>query len=377
MFRRGKRALLAALLLAAFLIVGFFSLKLDTRQVIDQQITKIQDATRRENAAFVVLCRNSDLKGILGSIKSVEEKFNNKFHYPWVFLNDVPFTDEFKAKVTDAVSSNLNFGLVPHEHWSYPEWIDLGKAADTRKWMKEHDVRYGDMESYHHMCRFQSGFFFEHPLLQKYRYYWRVEPDIKILCNLRNDVFATMRQNNYTYGWTVAPKDIPDSIRSLWNVTQEFVKKHPDYLAENNLQEFLTDDGGQTYNTCHFWSNFEIADMDFWRGKKYQDYFNFLDKSGGFFYERWGDAPVHSIAASLFLDRRQIHFFNEIGYFHDPYGHCPTDQGVLELDCDCSDEQGKWGDRKYAWHENSCLRNYLDAKDRVYKDPNTKVSHSN
>lgn len=26
-----------------------------------------------------------------------------------------------------------------------------------------------------------------------------------------------------------------------------------------------------------------------------------------FFYERWGDAPVHSIAATLFLDRSRIH----------------------------------------------------------------------
>jgi len=45
-------------------------------------------------------------------------------------------------------------------------------------------------------------------------------------------------------------------------------------------------------------------------------YFEHLDKAGGFFYERWGDAPVHSIAASLFLPRSQIHFFNDIAYVH-------------------------------------------------------------
>lgn len=44
------------------------------------------------------------------------------------------------------------------------------------------------------------------------------------------------------------------------------------------------------------------------------DYFNYLDKAGGFFYERWGDAPVHSIAAALFLKKEELHFFNEIGY---------------------------------------------------------------
>lgn len=45
-----------------------------------------------------------------------------------------------------------------------------------------------------------------------------------------------------------------------------------------------------------------------------------------FFYERWGDAPVHSIAASLFLNRSQIHHFEDIGYRHVPWAHCPANR---------------------------------------------------
>jgi len=33
------------------------------------------------------------------------------------------------------------------------------------------------------------------------------------------------------------------------------------------------------------WSNFEIADMDFWRSEAYAAFFNYLDRSGGFYYE--------------------------------------------------------------------------------------------
>ena len=42
-------------------------------------------------------------------------------------------------------------------------------------------------------------------------------------------------------------------------------------------------------------------------------FFEHLDKKGGFYYERWGDAPVHSIGAALFAKKEQIHFFNDIG----------------------------------------------------------------
>lgn len=33
------------------------------------------------------------------------------------------------------------------------------------------------------------------------------------------------------------------------------------------------------------WSNFEIASMDFWRGEAYTKYFEYLDATGGFYYE--------------------------------------------------------------------------------------------
>lgn len=33
------------------------------------------------------------------------------------------------------------------------------------------------------------------------------------------------------------------------------------------------------------WSNFEIADMDFWRGEAYTKFFEYLDSKGGFYYE--------------------------------------------------------------------------------------------
>ena len=32
-------------------------------------------------------------------------------------------------------------------------------------------------------------------------------------------------------------------------------------------------------------NNFEIADMDFWRGEAYTAFFNYLDHNGGFYYQ--------------------------------------------------------------------------------------------
>ena len=51
------------------------------------------------NAVLLVLCRNEDVDGAVKSIRGLEDRFNHKYHYPWVFLNDVEFTEDFKKWV--------------------------------------------------------------------------------------------------------------------------------------------------------------------------------------------------------------------------------------------------------------------------------------
>ncbi len=289
------------------------------------------------SATFVSLARNRDLWSLIGSIRSIEDRFNKQFKYDWVFLNDEPFTEEFKRTTTALVSGTTKFGLIPKEHWSFPEWIDLEKAAKTREDMKQKNIIYGDSISYRHMCRFESGFFYRHELLQDYEYYWRVEPDTKVYCDIEYDIFKFMKDNNKQYGFTISLHEYAATIETLWQTTREFIKENPQYLPKDNMMDFISDDGGFSYNLCHFWSNFEIGNLNFWRGEAYSKYFDYLDKAGGFFYERWGDAPVHSIAAALFLPRDQIHYFNDVGYYHVPFHNCPIDDKLrLERKCMCN-----------------------------------------
>ena len=62
------------------------------------------------------------------------------------------------------------------------------------------------------------------------------------------------------------------------------------------------------------------------------------------YYQRWGDAPVHSIAVALFAPRDKIHFFDDIGYQHDPFTHCTQDKNKLrkgKCSCEPSKSFGK------------------------------------
>jgi alpha 1,2-mannosyltransferase len=304
----------------------------------------------RMNATFVTLARNSDVWEIAKSIRHVEDRFNRKFNYDWVFLNDDDFDDEFKKITTALVSGKTKYGKIPKEHWSFPEWIDQDKAAKVREEMKEKKIIYGDSVSYRHMCRYESGFFFRHPLMLDYEWYWRVEPSVELYCDINYDTFKFMAEKKKKYSFTLSLYEYVETIPTLWDATKNFTKHYPQHIAKDNSMKFLSDDGGETYNHCHFWSNFEIGNLNWLRSDAYIDFFTSLDKAGGFFYERWGDAPVHSIAAGLMLNKDEIHFFNDIAYYHVPFTHCPTgEQYRLDHKCSCNPKDN------FDWNGYSCM----------------------
>jgi alpha 1,2-mannosyltransferase len=206
----------------------------------------------RVNATFVTLARNSDVWDIAKSIRQVEDRFNRNYHYDWVFLNDKPFDDTFKKVTTSLVSGQTFYGEIPKEHWSYPDWIDQEKAKKVREEMGQKKIIYGDSESYRHMCRYESGFFFRHPLMLNYEYYWRVEPSIELYCDISFDPFKLMKEQNKKYSFVLSLYEYYDTIPSLWDSVKKFIGNHPEHIAEGNAMGFLSDDGGKTYNKCHF-----------------------------------------------------------------------------------------------------------------------------
>jgi len=166
-----------------------------------------------------------------------------------VFLNDKPFDRNFIDITTAMVSGNAYYSQIPAKHWSFPDHIDVDRAAQTRVEMK--GVVYGASESYRHMCRFESGFFFQQELMQNYEWYWRVEPGIELYCDIDYDVFQYMVDNKKKYSFVISLYEFSETVTTLWDAVLNFTAEYPDYVVDGNAKEFITDDGGETYNLCH------------------------------------------------------------------------------------------------------------------------------
>lgn len=289
-----------------------------------------------ENATFLVLCRNSEVYELLETIQSIQDRYNNKRHHDWVFLNDEIFLDQFVVLVSLFIRyGQISFGQVPKEHWLYPEWVNQTLAAEMRHQLQLKNVVYAESESYRHMCRFYLGFFYKHPLVRQYRYYWRLEPGVRFYCDIDYDVFAFMRENEKAYAFVLSMFEYSDTIPLLWDTAQRHFALQENAPDPTLLDLVRNNDVNGTYNLCHFWLNFEIADLSFFSSPQYEAYFTSLDRSGGFFYERWGDAPVHTLAVANLLDRQQVWWFQDFGYYHLPYLHCPQGPIYARNRCSC------------------------------------------
>ena len=283
----------------------------------------IAAAEPRANAAIVVLARNKELEGVIQSVKSLERHFNRWFHYPYVFLNDGDFEQEFKDTIQNYTTGKTEFGKINGSMWGYPDWVDHEVAKEGIRKQGDAAIMYGGMESYHHMCRFYSGFFYKHELLAPYEWYWRLEPEISYFCDITYDPFIEMARANKTYGFTIAVKELKETVPNIFRYASAYMRKYnvkskglwemfleakpeetktplEETRARTLPDEVLrTDPGhqnikdvdpetmeGENYNMCHFWSNFEIARLDWFRSKEYNDFFDMMDKSGGFWMER-------------------------------------------------------------------------------------------
>ncbi|RCH77894.1 hypothetical protein CU098_000316, partial [Rhizopus stolonifer] len=342
---------------------------------LPQQLLDKSPPVKKAKAAIVILVRNKEQEAIAQTIVNFQDKFNKNFDYPYVFLNEVPFTPQFKSAMRAAApSAMMQFGLVPEEHWSYPSWIDQDLAAESRKKMESEGVMYAGLESYHHMCRYQSGFFFDHPLLDEYEWYWRVEPGVEFFCDITYDPFLYMQKYNKKYGFVVTLTELKETIPTLWKTVEDYAQSRRIDISNTSKRLFPYFRNKETgdFNLCHFWSNFEIGSLNLWRSPQYRDFFDYLDKTGNFFYERWGDAPVHSLAAGLFLKTDEVHYFEDIGYQHDLYRHCPTKASGLGCRCHCpegTNEKSIDHDKNY----DTCLPVWLQHVKEEKKRANWNV----
>ncbi|GAA5973262.1 hypothetical protein JCM21900_006032 [Sporobolomyces salmonicolor] len=295
--------------------------------------SSLDTSKRRANGTIVILVNPfSDMyHALLPTLENIETRFNRRLGYPIQLLTDGHLPDEAIMNRTEWITGGkAKWSLVtPEQGWGPPSWISQDEIDQSVQ-------KIGFSAGYRSMCRFFSMWHWKHPAVAPYEYIWRLDEGINFHCSLLEDPLLVMEAKRATYGYSILEWEAEFVIPTLWNTTRDFLAdskaEEKGWLPSDNNLEFVSGDGGETYNHRMYYNNFEIVHRSFFESEPYQAYVDYLDKAGGFFKERWGDAPVRTIAVSLFLPKSATHSFAPVtGYQHDnPPFECPD---LPQCDC--------------------------------------------
>ena len=152
------------------------------------------------------------------------------------------------------------------------------------------------------MCRFQAKTVYEQPILARLQYVWRLDDDSYITSPVGYDVFRLMRDRRIQYGYVTVVSDYGPCIVGLWPAVT-------DYMRQRAIRPKF-----RWPRARIFWNNFELSDLDVWRSPEYRDYIDYIDRQGGIYYHRWGDATIKTIAVTLLISRDRTYHFKDIAY---------------------------------------------------------------
>ncbi|KAJ2307746.1 hypothetical protein IWW55_000805 [Coemansia sp. RSA 2706] len=260
------------------------------------------------HSCFLFVTRTISLTKVRRTMFDIEQRFNRRHRYPYVFLSEHPFSDEFQTAVRALASAPVRFALIDQEDWQAPAWIN-------------HDRVRGDA-GFRNMVRYWAAPFAGHPQLAGMRRVWRLEPGAHYTCDIAEDPFRQMSAHQWLYAFAVSLETLPTATRGLWPAALAFLAQHPS-AAQNNSLSWLANQA--RFTGCQFLTNFELVDLAFIRSQPYQALFDFLDRQAGIYYDDWSDAAVRALAAAMFLAPAQVKWLHALGYQHDALSNCPAD----------------------------------------------------
>ncbi|KIJ49679.1 glycosyltransferase family 15 protein [Sphaerobolus stellatus SS14] len=311
----------------------------------------------KPNAVIVMLVSPSRINQALVALRNVEDRFNRRLQYPYVILTEATITEEIQQKADWITDKRAKFADLPAEMWGPPPFLSQEGIDASLK-------NIGFSMGYRSMCRFFSGYFWKHPAIAPYEWIWRLDSDIEFHCDVPYDPIIRVRDAGALYGFVQVNGDSDYVQPTLAGNISEFLSKNSHLVPPganqgfvwHNLPKVMQGNGGNAeWTRWTFYNNWEISHRSVWESEIYTGLFDHLEHAGGFYYERWSDAPIHSFGVAMSLRTDQVMQFTDMGYEHQAWPYeCPFTSD--KCTCVLNDNTQNFDNRGYEWFNASTRR---------------------
>jgi hypothetical protein len=102
---------------------------------------------------ILLITKTSEMYHAKKTIRQIEDRFNHKYHYPYVLLNNEPFSREFIEHTSAMTQSYMEYGVIPSQHWDVPDEIDMDKVKKGMEEMGKLKIIHADDLQYRQLQR--------------------------------------------------------------------------------------------------------------------------------------------------------------------------------------------------------------------------------
>ena len=280
-------------------------------------------------SAIVILTQNTPEKRIYlkNCLYFLFKNFNEKFKYPVIILHEGDYTPEFQEEIIKGVReesrSFIKFKELDKEDFKIPEHIDKVKLAKS---IELQPVPYWRNESYRNMCNFWLKHFTKY--VAEYDYVMRLDDDSIIEEKINSDLFQIMKEKDLNYISNIIHIDcgicnyeMKEFFDHYYMDKQDLIKDMFVYSKFDNNNKEIFDNFKKLYKIMNdkeyeknevdikspimYYNNFFVTKTAFWNSENIKKVIDEIDKTGNIYYYRWGDAPLHTIIATI-ADKEKV-----------------------------------------------------------------------
>lgn len=276
----------------------------------------------RLNAAIFILTQNTEVRKVYlkTCLYFLFKNFNSEFKYPVIIFHEGDYDLESQREIITSVRSScrscVTFQALDKGDFEYPEHIDQEKV---KRCVDLKVVPYWRNEKYRMMCRW---WIVHMPKYAKgYDYVMRVDDD-SIIEETIPDLFKWAEEKELVFASNFLHLDCgiccygmkeffdnkfpdkKDMIDKLF-VKQEFPSRTTQLHKFRSLLSIVKDpvpeiDANITvYAPIMYYNNFFIKKVEFWHRPEVKQLIDEIDRDGGIFYMRFGDAPLDTLISML------------------------------------------------------------------------------
>ncbi|MDP2947110.1 MAG: hypothetical protein Q8N88_03265 [Nanoarchaeota archaeon] len=245
------------------------------------------------------------------ALELLYKNFNNKYKYPVLITTfGRQYGKRYIKNIHKKIDPSIKFIELPKPE--IPTHIEEKELFYNRKEIEYVKGRFPKSRiGFLHTNQFITGGIQKLLEMKKYDYVLKMDDDTFIIKPIDFDIFSFMRDGNYKFGpFANKSYDYKNSLDCEIGF-REFVKK---YIKENNIipasKTALDKDGN--------WDNVGILDptiwdLDIFRNRNWDNWWNYINNSGGIYKYRWGDQEIHILYTRMYYPESAWHNFDFYG----------------------------------------------------------------